>query len=92
MTGVSRRSCVCISRAPWVRAFSASTAGYPLSSNQRVAIETLERWISVVVRESERFAVEVPGAEELVLWGAHHDLPNVDAERFISAVREFLFR
>jgi len=56
------------------------------------ALVVLRRWKDVVVEQSERFAAEVPGAEQLILVGAHHDLPNVEAERFLPAVRDFLFR
>ena len=59
---------------------------------QHRAVEVYERWLDVVVGGSARFAAAVPGAEELVLRGAHHDLANVNPERFIPAVREFLFR
>jgi pimeloyl-ACP methyl ester carboxylesterase len=60
--------------------------------DQRRAVEAYERWIEVVVAGGARFAATVPGAEQLVLSGAHHDLPNVGPERFVPTVREFLLR
>jgi pimeloyl-ACP methyl ester carboxylesterase len=62
------------------------------SATQDSALKVLQRWKDVVVEQSERFAAQVPGAEQLILIGAHHDLPNVQAERYVPTVRDFLFR
>jgi pimeloyl-ACP methyl ester carboxylesterase len=59
---------------------------------KELALQTHERWLRVIGGTGERFVAQVPGAEELVLYGAHHELPNVNPERFIPAVRAFLFR
>ena len=59
---------------------------------KHMAQATVTKWQRVVVAESDRFVQEVDGASALRLLGAHHELPVTEPERFVPAVRDFLFR
>lgn len=59
---------------------------------KRMAEAVFAKWQRVVVEGSRRFVQGVPGAQGLRLFGAHHELPVTEPERFVPVVRDFLFR
>ncbi|MEJ2540930.1 MAG: alpha/beta hydrolase [Gemmatimonadota bacterium] len=59
---------------------------------RRVRAEAVfDKWLRVLIAEGDRLVREVPGAQELLLPGAHHYAPLTDPALVVPTVRDFLF-
>ena len=62
------------------------------AANKRLADEAFARWRRFVLGEGDRFVAQVPGVVEVRIPGGHHDIFNMQPERVVPVVREFLLR